>query len=236
MAQESKRGCGYRKVGGLYLCGEYVPVHCDRLPYLLDVCPVCGGGLKPSRSYTKINPAGVFGDHLVEPLYYNVGDPLQPCRDNPRCFLCVPSSEPAFIMTVGSQHYTPESFLDEAGRLGISKRIPFMPKELELGKTVVYLAHPKACPIVTLEPLMVNALPAGAMAIAEAVAGDPPVAPKIEYKFGIFTAFIPQRVEKLLWEHDATEDELAKLAKRGITPVVIKDGDMDHSGIVDERV
>ena len=217
MAQETRRGCGYRKVGGLYLCGEYVPVHCDRLPYPLDTCPVCGGGIKPSRSYTKVDPINLFGRHDT-------------CTEQRRyCHLCTPPDEPAFIVTVGSQHYTPESFLDEAQHLGISKRIPFIPKELELGKTVVYLAHPKACPILKTVPMMVAALPAGASAIAGAVYGTPPTTVAVEYKFGIFSAFVPQRVEKLIWRHQATEDELDNLAKRGITPVVIENGDMDHA-------
>ena len=35
MAIEAPRGCGYRKVGGLYMCGGGIPIHCDRLPYEL---------------------------------------------------------------------------------------------------------------------------------------------------------------------------------------------------------
>jgi len=56
MAQESKRGCGYRKVGGLYLVGDGIFVPCDRLPYLLETCPVCGHGIHFTRSMTEINP------------------------------------------------------------------------------------------------------------------------------------------------------------------------------------
>lgn len=33
MASETKRGCGYRKVGGMYLVGDYIRVPCDRLPF-----------------------------------------------------------------------------------------------------------------------------------------------------------------------------------------------------------
>lgn len=214
MAQEEIRGCGYRKVGGLYLCGEYISIPCDRLPYPLDVCPVCGGGIKVSRGFTKINPLRLFGYH-------------QPCSDKIRpCFVCDPKDEPAFIMGVGERYYkTPGDFMLEARKLGVSKRIPFIPKELELGKTVVYLAHPKACEVRESVALQ------KAMAIADSSKTNQERlidSERIEYRLGIFSAFIPHRVEKLIWEHDATAEELESLEKRGITPVVIKNGDLDH--------
>jgi hypothetical protein len=221
MAQEAKRWCGYRHVGGFYLCGEYIPVPCDRLPYPLDICPVCGGGIKVSRGFTKINPLRLFGPH-------------DSCTDQRRpCFMCDPKDEPAFIMGVGAQFYkTPGDFLAEAHDLGVSKRIPsregrpLIPKELELGKTIVYLAHPKACQVKETSGLQ------KALAI---LGGDRPEQPqlldceRVEHKHGIFTVFIPQRVEKLIWESQATPDDLGRLEKRGITPVIIKDGDMDHA-------
>ena len=215
MAQEEQRGCGYRKVGGMYLCGEYITVPCDRLPYPLDTCPVCGAGIKVSRGFTKIIPMHLFGFH-------------QPCNDRVRpCFVCDPTIVPAFIMRVGEQHYkTPGDFSREARSMGISKRIPFIPREMELGKTIVYLAHAKACVEVTspaLQQAMALLRPPedGQQALVESQ--------KVEHKLGIFSAFIPQRVEKLLWEKDATPEELEKLEKRGITPVIIKDGDQDHA-------
>ncbi len=216
MAQEAVRGCGYRKVGGLYLVGEYIVVPCDRLPYPLDCCPVCGGGVKVSRGYTKINPLQLFGFH-------------HPCKERfANCFVCSPTSDPAFIMNVGERHYPkPEDFMEEAMSQGVSKRIPFVPKEMELGKTVVYLAHPRACRLVDSTVLQ------QAMALIKGGdGGDQPrlvETDKVDYKLGIFSAFIPQRVEKLIWERDATPEEIKKLEKRGITPVIIKDGDPDHA-------
>jgi hypothetical protein len=215
MAQETIRGCGYRKVGGLYLCGGYISVPCDRLPYPLDICPVCGAGIKVSRGFTKINPLKLFGYH-------------QPCMDRIRpCFVCDPKDELAFVMGVGEKYYkTPETFMAEARQLGISKRIPFIPDELELGKTIVYLVHPKACAIRT----------SMALQHAFAIASDEPEneprlleSDQVEYKFGIFSAFIPHRIEKLIWEHDAIPETLEGLNKRGITPIIIKDGDIDHT-------
>ncbi|GAI78518.1 unnamed protein product, partial [marine sediment metagenome] len=39
---------------------------------------------------------------------------------------------------------SPEHFVKEALEMGVSKRIPFIPKELKLDETVVLLAHKKA--------------------------------------------------------------------------------------------
>jgi len=218
MAVEEIRCCGYRRVGGMYLCGEYISSSCDRMPFPLTTCPVCGQGIKVSRGFTQVNPFQLWGIH-------------QDCKDNFRpCHLCDPQDEPAYIMLVGAGNYTPEAFLEEAQRMGISKRIPFIPKDLELGKTVVYLAHPKACEV--KEPVALQQ----AMAIVEGSETNQPrllETEKVEKALGIFTAFIPQRVEKLVWESEleGEQGELYKtsLEKRGIIPVPIPDGDIEHA-------
>ncbi len=214
MAVEQIRGCGFRKVGGMYLCGEFISLPCDRMPFPLTVCPVCGQGIKVSRGFTQINPYRLWGIH-------------QDCKDYIRpCFLCDPQDEPAYIMLVGEKYYTPVSFLDEATRMGISKRIPFIPKDLELGTTVIYLAHPKACEV------KVAAAVQQAMSILEGSESQQPKlveTDRVEKKLGIFCAFIPKRVEKLIWESDATPEELEKLERRGISAVIIPDGDADHA-------
>lgn len=215
MAVEQERLCGWRKIGGLYLCGDYT-FHdtCDRMPFPLTICPVCGRGIKVSRGFTQVNPYQLWGIH-------------QDCKDNFRpCFLCDPQDEPAYIMLVGAGNYkTPQEFIREAISQGISKRIPFIPKDLELGKTVVYLAHPKAYAV--KEPAELQE----AMAIVEEAQTKQPrllETGKVEKALGIFCAFIPKRVEKLIWKKDATPEELEKLEHRGITPVVIPDGDKDN--------
>ncbi len=215
MAVEQLRGCGYRRVGGLYLCGEFISSPCDRMPFPLTTCPVCGQGIKVSRGFTQVNPLRLWGIH-------------QDCIDHFRpCLLCDPQDEPAYIMLVGAGNYkTKEDFLSEATHMGISKRIPFIPKGLELGKTVIYLAHPKACEV--KEPAALQE----AMAIVEEAQTKKPrllEVERIEKKLGIFCAFIPKRVEKLIWESQATPEELEKLEKRGITPVLIPNGDKDHA-------
>jgi hypothetical protein len=51
----------------------------------------------------------------------------------------------SFIAIVGKHFYpTLASFIDEAEKLGISKRVPFVAKNIQLGETRIYLAHPLA--------------------------------------------------------------------------------------------
>jgi hypothetical protein len=216
MASEAKRGCGYRTVGGLYLCGKYITVPCDRLPYPIGACPVCGEGLHFTRGYKKIIPLKLFGLH-------------RPCNDtHPYCFMCEPTEHLAFLMTVGEKHYpTPDDFMEEGRTMGISKKIPSIPKELEVGMTIVYLAHPKA--IVVRESEVIQEVE---HLLANNNGGQQRLFPeeKKTYKLGIFTAFIPNRVEMPVWESDFKNKEKMKdLEKRGITPVSIPNGDKDHA-------
>jgi len=225
MAVEKKRGCGYRKVGGLYLESDAgIWSECDRLPFKLESCPVCGAGIHFTRSMTEIIPSRLFGQHE------NCKDAIQPCH------MCQPNKKQAYIMMVGERYYTPASFIAEGKKLGVSKRIPFIPKGLKLGKTVVYLAHKKA---VTLTKK--KRQPKSAVEQAEAILngnkkGSPQgkllEADKQEYALGIFSAFTPQRVVQLVWEKDLKgkrgKELKAKLRKRGIKPVAIPDGDKDH--------
>lgn len=238
MASEKRRGCGYRKVGGMYLCGSYTSLPCDRLPFPLDTCPVCGSGIKVGRAFTSITPLHLFQLH-------------QDCLDVSRpCFICDPAEAIAYIMKVGEQHYpTPADFMREGVEQGISKRISAVPRDFELGKTIIYLAHPRACesrtPAAVQEAMDIieegtadargSVLSSEPTAAGIALRGQPKLleAEKVEKTLGIFTAFIPQRIEKLYWksELDAmSPEDLEKLNKRGITPVGIPDGDKDHKG------
>ena len=44
MAVEAKRGCGFRKVGGLYLVGGGFGIPCDRLPIRAGYLPLLRRG------------------------------------------------------------------------------------------------------------------------------------------------------------------------------------------------
>jgi rubrerythrin len=147
---EEKRGCGYRVLGGLYLCSDGIAVACDRLPYLLELCRVCGQGIEQGRGFTKLDWAALAGDHEAEVSIPASLDETV-CKDNFKCPLCQPvRGEIMYLMWVGRKFYTPEEFSAEAARMGVSKRIAFIPDGLVLGETRVLLAHPDACSVTRL--------------------------------------------------------------------------------------
>jgi len=181
MAVEAKRGCGYRRVHGTYLVGELGGFGCHRLPLKLYE------HAEFFRGYKEINPKEILGK------CYNCDSAHQPF-----CVVCNPPDEDVHgLMFVGEQYYTPQGFLDEAASQGISKRISRIPNNLELGKTIVYLAHRK-CSFGNMQ------VPA------------------------VFMAFRPQRVEQLIWESENVAEIVEEMKAKGITPVVIPDGDREH--------
>ncbi len=195
MAVEAKRGCGYRKVGGLYLCGSGITTTCDRLPFPIEYCPVCGSGIKFTQGFTWIDWYAFAGKHADCKEKYNI-----------ICLLCDPiMNEKYGLLWVGEAYYSPVLFIKEALEMGVSKRIPFIPKELKLGETVVLLAHKKV------------------FYQAEGNDGKPHEYP------GIFYTFKPTTIEMPIYESELTEEKREELIKRNITPISILDGDIDHS-------
>jgi len=227
MAVEAKRKCGYRKVGGLYLVAPPFAFSCDRGEIPLTVCPCCSEGIKQSRGWTWIEPRNLFGVHMIPATQEEIDDLETPlggsleegaeittyCPDCARgCLLCTPPSDERHgLLWVGEKFYSAADFVQEADELGISKRIASVPRGFELGKTIVYFAHPKAIE----RPPQVPEF------------GEDPGDP--EYVPGIFCAFRPLAVEKIVTESEAKNDvEMKRLKKAGITPVAVPDGDPDH--------
>lgn len=201
MAAEPRRGCGFRKVSGLYLVSGGAGIPCCRLPLPLTVCPCCGAGIKQSRGWTWINPSLMFGESY-----------------KPECNAC-PAGNPAKmgeragLLWIGERFYkTPADFNREANSHGISRRISAIPRGLKLGETWVLLAHPKA--------------------VSVEVPAEGELMPRTEFRLGVFRIFKPERIEKILTQSMATSEELEKLAKAGITPVVVPDSGPDHAGTV----
>jgi hypothetical protein len=146
--KEAKRGCGYRVLGGLYLCSDGIAVECDRLPYLLEICPVCGQGIKQGRGFTELDWAQFCGGDHGSQVTIPASLPDEVCRDKFKCPLCQPRrGEIMYLMWVGRKFYTPEEFSAEAVKMGVSKRIAFIPDGLVLGETRMLLAHPDACTV-----------------------------------------------------------------------------------------
>lgn len=212
MAVEPKRGCGFRKVGGLYLVCDGAGWPCGRLPLPLTVCPTCGAGIKQSRGWTWVDPGELF-DAAAGCEWPEAVDTSSGWRGCGNCPLADPRQtmgERAGLLWIGEKFYaSPLEFEVEAGKLGISRRIAAVPHEFELGKTWVLLAHPKA---ITSQQTILEGRGAA------------------EPGPGVFSVFKPQRIEKIVTETEAADAEaMAVLERRGITPIAVPDGDEDHA-------
>lgn len=138
MAIEPKRGCGYRKVGGLYMVAKGMWTSCHRLPKELTTCPTCQAGIKQARGWTWVNGAQLMGRCPT----LEVDKHCQVC---PMC-----QAEPltkAGLLWVGERFYpSPADFTAEVAKMGLSKRIKAIPQGFKMGETWVLLGHPKAVP------------------------------------------------------------------------------------------
>jgi len=193
---EGRRGCGYRKKGGLYLIAPSEGHSCCRLPHPLTVCPCCGGGIGFARGWTWVD---------ADKLFFG-GNDYQCVDDDHAVQLTCPLAGPGHIgraglIWVGKAHYrTAADFQAEASRMGISRRITAVPRGFKLGETWVLLAHLRCVPELTQER------------------GE--LLPTTKYGPGIFTVFKPTAVEYVV-RGDEGDEELERLAERGITPVKV---------------
>jgi hypothetical protein len=212
MPIEPKRGCGYRKVGGLYLIGTGMALPCDGLPLEIKNCPVCGYRIPFTRGFMWVRKEYIA--YYSKEKHISNGN----CSCHYNCPICHPEAnnlEKYGFMWVGENFYkTPDDFILEAEKLGVSKRISSIPKDLQLNKTWVLLAHRKVpFKVKTFGPLQSEPL----------------------YKPAIFYAFKPIRIEKLIWQSQATEETLEKLRQQGISPVIVPDDDIVHKPVVREK-
>lgn len=185
---DGQRGCGYKKVGGIYLTGHGIPYACDRMPFEIINCTCCGSGIKQSRGVQWINWSRYAGKH-------------EDCDCIEQCFICHPQDEKYALMWVGKKYYSAESFTNEALKMGVSKRIAQIPNELELGKTIVLLAHPEAIAKYIDDPTTLSGQ-------------------RLTRTAGVFYAFIPDKIQKVITKDEATKENLLKLKKRKITPLI----------------
>jgi hypothetical protein len=217
MSCEPRRGCGYRKIGGLYLVGAGHPMPCDRFPIEMTVCPTCSQGIKQARGWTWLNINDfLHGVHAK-------------CQDQFPCPLCMNPDYMgrAGLLWIGERFYkTPRHFNAEATMLGISRRIHTVPRGFEIGKTWVLLAHPRVieCPACGGAGRVSDH---ETLDYAACVACDSKGA-----KPAIFYCWRPSAIEKILPESQRDSQEAQDLQKRGITPVYFPDSDPDHKGSV----
>lgn len=227
MAVEARRGCGFRKVGGLYLVGSGMGLKCDRLPIPLEICRCCGAGIKQTRGFTWVDIAGlVGGDHKPEGGFLGAPgteevvaeanrllEESKGCKCPAFCPLCHKTATMGRggLLWIGTQFYpTIEAFEHEARTLGISRRITTVPRGFEVGKTWLLFAHARG----VIKP--VNELAA-------------------KYVPAIFRVWKPERLERIYLESQRDSDAVKADAERGITPVFVPDSDKDHQGSVYDK-
>jgi hypothetical protein len=138
------------------------------------------------------------------------------------CSVC-PLSRPlgrCGLLWIGEQFYpTPGHWLREANGQGISRRIPAVPKDFVLGQTWVLCAHRKAieeeCPVCSE---VMRACDADRVSLSDCPRCK---GTGIVYTAGIFHVWRPSAIEYVV-KGDETDEQLAALEKRGITPVKVE--------------
>lgn len=215
------RGCGERVEGALYFfCDTYMVA--SRWFRRICECPCGNSVLKPSRNIQRFAPAKAFPElwinqpnlsHVLKGLTLQMKqykpDYSITAEDIPEQLMAY-KEDHAFAITIGAQHYaTPEKFLHEAARHGISRRINSVPRGFVLGESMVYLIHPRA--------FQVDVLPDRPLKD-----GDQPLLfPEQRFVSGIIAAFKPTQIQYVTSGNES-EEYLDVLVKRGITPVKVK--------------
>jgi hypothetical protein len=195
---ETRRGCGFRKEGGLYFVSSSAMDPCGNLPIQLVVCPLCHAGIKFSRGFTWLDLDLLVRDKILH-------EALK-CM-NPYCNSCPANGSwgrKVGLIWIGEMYYpTPSRYINEVVQMGFSRRIKQVPKNFKLGEDVIALGHRKT--------IWKNGFPG---------------CEKGEHgKFypGIFLIFKPERIEYIIHQ-DGSDDpkKLQRLADRGIKLVKVK--------------
>lgn len=207
---ETVRGCGVRQAGKLYLVGSGLGYECPALPLIFKGCETCGYEPPQYRDFQWVNKSYIR--HIKPPTG-------QACI--PTCPVCYPGTNDQDrygLMFVGRKFYTPVEFIAESVKMEVSKAIKQIPKDLVLGETWVLLAHPDAV-VDKHDALYIGLYNEW---VSRGIDEGKPE-PKPPTYPGVFFGFIPQRVEMLVYESEATREYLDSLEKKGITPVVVPD-------------
>lgn len=186
------RKCGNYQAGKLYLEGGGIAYQCDRLPLSFEKCSCCGQVINFSQ--------GIQGPIDYQKLFpYEEHHKWCNDRKNGIDYLCNPHLDHFkelifFMMYVGSD-YTCEEFVEEAQKMGVSKTIPFLPKDFVMGKSVVLLAKKNMVPVER------GKMPSGRPLMTDA----------------IFYAFVPKRLVKYVLEDEYSDEMKEDYKKQGIT-------------------
>lgn len=230
MAVEGKRGCGYRKAGGIYIVSGGIGEPCERLPIPIVKCDHCK---RPGIEFTRsVQWVGV--DYALSGA--------KACDFNPNhcphCPICQPvnmerEAEPKdqfAIMWIGESSYaTPLDWAKESNEMGVSRRINAIPKEMVLGKTWVLVAHNRA---ITRKCETCKGLGYVGEAAKDA---DKCETCKGKGKIGspgIFHAFRPRQYELVVTPSMAKQDWVKDLQKKhgdALKLVEVPEDDPDHA-------
>ena len=192
--QEKIRGCGWRKVGGMYLVADGPLAACGKLPAPLPTCPCCSFAVKLSRAPRWL------GKDLIKWMFDQ-----RECENKPPssavCAHCLAgnySHDEALMVTVGERHYPSVfEFVQETLAQGFSRRISSIPRKFIIGETYVLLAH------------------------AKSVVEFDSVQGKVCDLPGVFGMIKPSRIE-IVVTNDTPYDMIDAYVKRGLTPVIIE--------------
>lgn len=246
MAIEPRRGCGYRKVGGLYMVCDGAGFSCQKLPQNLHICPVCGNGIKFSRGYTWVDPIALLGGHcgdttcvfakeVAPKVVSDDGKTIHQFGEVHIWPDCPFNQRRAGLLWVGARFYTPESFAYEANELGISKRVNSIPRGFVLGETWIFLAHKKAGRKELCKMMKNNSCQVDKSFCSGEDKDCPHFVPVIKEVPAVFYAFKPNRFELLIRQSDfdaLTDEAKTAYEERHIRLIVVPDNDKDHQGTV----
>lgn len=236
MSIEAKRGCGYRKAGGIYVIGDLSgAIPAEYLPFCIDY-PF-------SRGMTWAQSERLFATCLDE------------TAGGYRAFGRLG------LMWVGEQHYkTPGDFTTEAIEMGVSRRVAFLPKDLKVGDPIA-AAHlravrtwndPMCCPeaLVPNVPVSMHCMRCRYVIEAKVLANTFRMIARTTWPCpictedfgldvgrgenpdgiaGVFCLFRMTKVEVVLPESVAQDLEIVKrCTERGVEIVAVPDHDPDH--------
>lgn len=223
MAVEKKRLCGYRAVGATYLVADddQAGQACERLPIPIHECPQCGAGIKQTRGVQWIDLSLL--DQLAPSCRCSDLFGTHPHAHCAVCWLC--KSDPSALepegkvalLWVGEQFYpTAESWLEEAKRQGISRRIAALPRGFIPGKTFVAVAHPRA-----IERTITVS--------AENEEGERVMHEEKKYQPAVIHLFRPERFELIVTPSLRNQNWVKELEAKGAVLVEVPENDPDHA-------
>lgn len=226
MAVEARRGCGYRKAGGLYITSAGIGEPCERLPIPIAQCPVCQHApVARTRGPQWVGAQFVFG--MALPCHE--GDAQAKTGHHGHCPLCnenrlLQEGDPKdkfMLLWIGEEHYpTPRDWSLEAAKMGASRRISSIPKGFVIGKSYVLVAHPKA--VRRTDKVKAE----GDLHETENETCHP----------GIFHGFCPQAVELIVTPSMKKQKWVRDLVdKKGVRLVEVPENDPDHAATLTKK-